>query len=375
MRFLFVGVLAFVPFIASAALYQAGEQVAFTGAETVREDVYLAGGSVQITTPIVGDVVAAGGSVTLDGTVSEDAIVAGGTVTIVNSIADDVRVAGGTVVITGDIGGDLVGMSGQMQVSGNTIAGDVLWAGGTLQLNTPVAGDVHIAGGEVFINKNISGDVVFYGDKLTLGDGAVVNGTLTYHAPVEVVMESGASVLGEVSYTQTQSAHNPSAYTAGLVALVSITTVLFFGAFLLFALVLGLGFKRFITELTTEVRVSPFAQLGKGTLTMIALPILSVVLMITVLGFYIGVLGLLAFVGMLLFGSALASIVLGSVVAQWWYKTETAPLSWKTITLGVVLYTLIGIVPFVGWLAQMLLVLASIGGLVTLKWRIVQEWR
>ena len=92
------------------------------------------------------------------------------------------------------------------------------------------------------------------------------------------------------------------------------------------------------------------------------------------IGLPLGFLGLTIFVATILFASITAPIILGSLVYRRLAKHTYVEVSWKTILLGVVLYTLIGLIPFLGPLAKFALVLLAIGVMVKIKLDIAKNW-
>ena len=138
---------------------------------------------------------------------------------------------------------------------------------------------------------------------------------------------------------------------------------------------MGLVFQRFSSTLIEEVVAEPWMQLLRGVILMIVLPIASVVLLGTLFGIPLGLLGLVSFAAIIIFGSIMAPIVLGSIVSSWVFKTHVRTVNWKTILLGAVLYALLALVPFIGWLAKLIVFLLTVGAMLKIKWRVVQEWR
>lgn len=370
-----VAILA-VPSLALAINLQTGEQVLLQES-AIQDDVYAFGGNINSTSNIFGDLIAGGGNVLIDGSVSQDLFVGGGSVTIIADVGDDLRVGGGNVSIVGSVGGDLIAGGGQVQVSGDGIAGDVLWGGGSLQLNAPVRGDLTVGGGEVLINSTVSGDVVFKGQKLVLGSNAQINGSLSYTSSEEAEIHEEATVLGEISYRPlTASTHKGSGIDKGvLAAIFSAAYLAKFLMWLVAALIFGLLLKRFSNTMVSHGLSRPFFELGRGFLALVAIPVASIILMVTVIGLPLGILGLIGYVAIIIFSSIAAPILMGSLLHKWIKKPEGYLVSWKTIVLGVAVYFLLGLVPVIGWIIRCAFVLISLGALTKIKIDVVKEWR
>lgn len=367
---LFVLVLV-LPMVSFSAEFKAGDQVSTGKSESIVDDVYMAGSSVMSAGNIVGDLITAGGNIIISGNIEQDLMVGGANVNILSNIGDDVRAFGGTVILSGEVKGDVLLGGGQITVSGAGIGGDIAVAGGVVNIDAPVAGDAFIAGGNIYINSSIEGDVKIEAEKITLGSNTVISGNLTYKAKEEIIKEVGATVLGTVDFKLMEKRGGSSNM---FWAVFSAMVLWKFLTLLACALVVGLLLRRFNRDLAGIATDSPWGQMGKGLVTLIILPFVSLFLFVTLVGIPFGIIGLLGFVIMMIFAWILTPIIVGSIVYSYFSKRDWE-VSWKTILLGVFLFTLLGLVPFLGSFVQMLLMFIVLGSVVTLKFRILKEWR
>ena len=363
-----------IPVVAFAAELRVGESPSFSSSETIQKDLYLAGGNVTSSGKVNGDLAVGGGNILINGAVSQDLFVGGGSIAIVSDVGDDVRAGGGNIIINGKVGNDLVVGGGQTSVTGAGVGGDVLWAGGMLRVDAPVGGNMQLAGGEVVINSHVRGNVSFKGQKLTLGKDAVIDGNLDYSAQKEATMEVGAVVKGQTNFEQLKNAP-PKMSGKGIIAILSVLFLGKFLALLVFALALGLFFNRYSAVLVGNAVTQPLLEMGRGLIVLIVLPVVSVMLLVTLIGVPLGLLGLIAFATLLLIASPLAAIILGSVLHKWMFKPAEYQIAWQTILLGAVVYTLLGLIPILGGIAKFVLVLLAIGSMMKIKWDIAKGWR
>ncbi len=361
--------LFLIPQIGNAAELRGGNQPSVSSNETLTEDVYLAGGNVLSAGALGADLIAAGGSILVNGSVGSDLTAAGGSITILGSVTDDVRAAGGNLLLQGNVGGDAVVAGGQVTVGGS-VGGDLLAGAGTLRVDAPIKGSVRIGGGEVYLNSAIAGDVEVFAEQLTLGKEARIAGKLTYTAAKEVTMEEGASVKGEVTFTKRERAIS----VGGIVAVISFALIISTLSQLACALVLGLFFQRYAVRIVEMAAARPLLEVGRGLVTIIVLPVASIMLMWTIIGMPLGFLGLLVFATTMAFLWIMTPILLGSFAYRSFFGTEF-DVHWKSILLGVFIYAILGIIPIVGWLAQFILMLLTLGVMVKMKWEIAKEWR
>jgi len=345
----------FVPTLTLAADMRAGSSQSLSSGEVVKDDLYMFGATVIDSGTVEGDVVAAGGTILVAGPVTGTVQVAGGNLSLTGSVGQTVRAAGGVILINGTVGKDVVA------------------AGGTVEIDGAVGRDVVAAGGTVTINAPISGHVDISAQKLVIGSRAVINGTLTYHSPVQAVIDPGAKILGTVHYVATPLPSNQDMQKAfaGFFTLWLLVKFLMTGVCLLLLLWL---MKRYTTALVANAFTNPAAVWVKGLATIILLPIVSILCCLTIVGLPIGAFGILCFIASLILSSVVAPLLVGSLVYRWALRSgyET---SWKTALLGVVCYAVIGFIPILGWLCQFVFATLAFGAIVTTAWAGVKTLR
>ena len=369
-----LALLAFVvPQGAFAAEVKTNQEVSIPPGVYIQDDLYLVGGNVVVAGNSLQDLIAAGGNVLVNGSVGKDAHVAGGSLTILGAMGDDLRVVGGNITISSTVASDLVVAGGQVQILGNGIGGDALIAGGSIRIDASVRGSLRARGGTVYLNSPISGNVDIKAEKITLGPSANIQGNLTYSSPKEIVLEAGAQVKGKTTYTPITK---PDVNAQGaLFAIFSALFLLKFITILIGALLLALIFKRYARELVLHARNETWASFGRGIIWTIVLPILAVILCATIVGIPFGILTLIAFVSAAIFGMLLAPILLGELFFRKVLKKEDHPIDWKVVVVGVILFFLFGLIPFIGWIINCLLILIAIGAAIKIDIGVLQEWR
>lgn len=369
----FMALAVCIPFLAYAAEYRVGEQQMVGSAEKIAGNLYIAGGTVNVAGAPAGDVVGAGGTVLIGGTIGRDVLLVGGNVTMLGPIAGNARLAGGNVTVQGPIGGDLMAGGGQIIVGSPTIGGDVIIGGGTVTLTSAVTGSVRVAGGDVVIDGPVAGNLYVKAKKVTLKKNAVITGSFIYSAQTEAVLEEGAAVQGATEFTpMTEGAdlQNADAETFG-----------FLGSFVSFfmqlacALVVALFFKRYAARLVSHGVTGTIPALGVGFVTLVVWPVAALLLLVTVIGVPLGIMGMLGYILLLMFAWIMAPVVLGAYLHMLLFKPQQHEVSWRTILLGTAVYGILGLIPVVGWIAQFVLILIVLGAVIQIKRSIVREWR
>ncbi len=363
-----------VPVVSAAAEFRTGQAATYLKNEALNDDIYLLGGGITSNGSVRGDLFTFGGNVLINGKVLGDVTAGGGTVSILSDVHDDVRASGGTVVVQGAVVGDVLLAGGQVTLGGARIGGDVAVAGGVVRIDVPdIEGDVRLVGGDVRIDSVVNGNLAVQAENIVLGPNAHINGTFTYKSPKQAVLESGAVVVGETAYTKSPDVRE--AAKLGLVAFFSIWFVA--KMFMVFsgALVIAYVFQRFADELVLRAVSRPLAEFGRGVIFVIVTPIVSVLLLFTVIGIAFGALGLLGFAALMILATMIAPILIGSTVYKYVFRQHEYEVTWKTALLGTVLYFVIGIIPFLGPIIVFGITLIAAGVAINIKAKVISEWR
>ena len=369
-----VALLVAVPVAAvNAARFEQGEMVSISNTETVTQNFYGAGGQVNFSTSAQKDLLLAGGKIIVNGEVWGDAYGAGGSVDILNDVRGDVRVAGGQVTISGKVGGDVIAAGGSVTLlPGSTVSGDVVVAGGKVTIGGAVSGQTKIYGGDVTLNSLLAGPVtVRAGNMVTFGQNASIGSTLEYSAPTEATVLEGAKLGDEVTFTKSEMPVSNKDIGKILFTLASVFIIIKLLATALTSVVVVSVFKTFSMRVvqTTLARFWHMVLLGLGVL--VAGPVLIVLLMVTGVGVYLGLIVGAVYALALLFAGVYLSITTGAYVAK--LSTKEVRVSWKWTLVGVAAVFVVSLVPLVGWIPVFVVYLASIGTLVTNQWAELKE--
>ncbi len=351
---------------AQAAEFVTGENKTEANVSTLSQEVhknlYIAGGSVTVNSATQGDLTAAGGMVTINGNVEKDLLVAGGNLNINGSVGENARVAGGNVSINAPVAGDLLVGGGNVSVAEKaTVGGDLVIGGGNVSIDSNVQGNVKAAGGNVTINGRVAGNVeVAANDSLTFGPNSEVVGKVTYKGPKEAVVKPGAKV-GTIAYTKV--AGKP-AHRGGFIGVIIIGSIFKLLMLLAAALVMAWLLRSRVSAIVDQAILSPGRSLGIGALVLIATPILGVLLMITVVGLYLGGILLMSY-GLLIAISSVISLFYTGRLVWGWYQRDALPNAWRDLGVGALVTLLLGFIPIVGWIAICVLWVITLGAMAT----------
>ncbi len=347
----------FFPVFAHAeTVLRVGEDIAVDADQTVQGDYYVSVGLLGNTTMsgnIQEDMYALGGSVTANGAVGGDMTIIGGTSQLHATVTDDVRVLGGEVTIGEHVGGDLFVIAGKLTVlSTATIDGDVLFFGGDAEVNGKVSGSVLGTSERMRIDAQVGKNVDVKTVSLTLGEKAAVAGNVTYESPTSVARAQNATIEGEVIHKESPQDQTAQDSVKGLLVPIFIS--------LFASLTLFLLFKREIQEIVQHAYTHPLRSMVSGTAVLLLFPLVSVILIATILGMVIGIAGLFASVFLFALGYALAPIVMGALLSRLFSKRIKVSFLW--IIIGAALLHALLLIPFLGISVFVLILLFSMGG-------------
>lgn len=365
---LFLAVLFLFPSTSFAQVAKSGSAVTIEKNQTVNGDFFAGGQTVAIHGTINGDLYIGGGSVQVDGTINGDILVAGGTLLLQGS-AHNIRAAGGNITIDSSTDGNVTAVGGNITISdGAKIAGSLVSAGGQVSVLGPIGKGATLAGGQVTVGNSVGGDILAAGN-VTLTSNAKVNGNLTYWSNQKATIENGAMVAGTVMQNIPPKSQQPkqqqSASAAGLVgasfmfALVSLVSSFILG-FLFLQLV-----PLFTLQVVETIRERVWLSLGIGVLVFIVTPIVAFILLLTVLGIP------LAFLLMVLYGiyAYISKIFVALAIGIWIFERNNPrkPHVVWALVVGLIIYEILGVIPFIGWLVGLVFWLIGMGALFITK--------
>ena len=355
--------------LCAPALVAADEKTASSGSDT-----YVAGGSVRIDKPVVGDLIAAGGNLDIDAPVAGAALLAGGNLRVTAQVEHDIFAGGGRVILDAPIGRNLRAAGGQLDLGPMaTVNGNATVAGGRVTLRGAIKGSLHVAGGQVTIDAPVGGDVVATTGQLTLGPNARIGGKLRYYSGNEVKRDPAAQVgnveRGPLPGRGASAAlHREGGWGARAGArTVGLGWLWTLGLMAIAALLVGtmpVAAKR----VAHALRARPGLSLLWGFIALVCIPVAVLLLAITIVGIPLALLALLLYGVLLLVGYVASAVGLG----QWAllrFKAEAADRNaWRIASAmaAMLVLALLGSLPWVGGLVALLAVLAGMGAIALL---------
>lgn len=345
---------------AMAAAFQHAESYVLPGTETIHDDLYAGGKTLDIQGTVDGDLVVAGQSVLISGDVTGDVIAAAREVSISGHVGGTVRAAGNNITVSGTVGHDVLAACGTLVVgSGAKVGRDVLAGAGTSSFAGQIDRDVRVGSGSATFSGSVGGVVYAHAKSVSLGQGAVLEKDLFVTSRNDVVKAAGATVRGRierrvpVEHERRRGVGGPVAgWFRGLIGF------LIFGGLLHLLLA---GAERHAGETLGR---SPWASFGLGILLAFAVPCAAGVLFVLgvmVGGWWIGLGALPIYLFLLATGYVIAASRVGALVLS--RSGRSAPAYGWSLLLGLVLVGLVAAIPVLGWMVGWTVALFGVGAL------------
>jgi cytoskeletal protein CcmA (bactofilin family) len=370
------------------------------------ETVLLAAGNVEMIGGTVNELKLAGGNITLDITVADNGTVAGGEVRLGENmnVRGDMHVKAGSADVSGQYGGDLKIDAGSARVSG-TVGGDLRISARriTIEPGTKIGGDLIapnltvlpddvLVGGETTISPNARKRVGREGISVTVGADDAEKAQAETKAKLDEARAKIDEALREVNVSEdTKDAirdavkdkividsddffqHENDGDT-GLISPEPMGMQAWFTVLVTLAacgaLALGIA-PQFLVRATERLAKEPLPSFGVGAASLIAVPALLIAVSITIIGIPFAILGAAAYVisiGLGLIALCLwGGLMVRTLANQPGQETRLSKLVGWTL-MGFLALALIGAVPFIGRVVQVVAIITGAGAVLSTAW-------
>ena len=341
---LFLAVAAVFP--ARGAEFVSGDDARVAASRTVDDDLYMTGADAVIAGTVTGDAIVLSQDLIVDGTVERSLMAAGESIVVTGSVGHAARLAGREIRISGRIEGDVLAAGSEVMIEdGATVTGDLIVSAGTLTVRGSVGGDVRGNANEALLDGEIGGDTDINAADLTLGPGARLARDLRYTSPDEADVDPLAIVTGATERDEPVAG-------ASRVASVSISSQgwqwVRLVAALFSGLVLVLLLPRAVRGAAESVRrrLGPSLLLGIGMI--IVIPVVSIILMITLIGLPIGLILLFVYFSILFLSEIFVGTAIGRFILPDSWGDQGRGYNVLAMAIGVVILGALRFLPLPG---------------------------
>ncbi|HLC44688.1 MAG TPA: polymer-forming cytoskeletal protein [Patescibacteria group bacterium] len=329
--------------------------------DKVEQDVIINNQDGSVTIPVAGDLMLASKDVTVDSPVAGDVLVLGRNVSINNTIGGSVRSLAQTVHIDGRVERNITIAAQNIEITRESnVLGSVYAAGGSVAIAGNIEGSVWIWSRSVIITGKVQGNLRINAKQIRFENGAEVEGTVTYQSPT-IPQVADSAKLGKVVRSEDDwfpGVFHRTPVVRFLLAFIHLLSLL------LAAFVLWKIFPRIVSGLVDKREDRYRQALLSGAISLLVVPVGLGILAITIIGLPLSILGFLIWGIMLYFGSITGFLFLGASVLEYAHQGDPGgvfPL--RALLVGIVIAVLVGFVPVLGEIFQLLVWLWGYGTL------------
>jgi len=346
------------------AVVKSNDTVIVKAEEVIDDDFFAAGSEVIIEGTVNGDVYVAANRLAVRGTVNGDVIAAANNIEVTGIVRDDLRAGGNNISLIGARIGDSVSVGGnELSIDSDTrIGGGLLFGGRSLSLDGSIGRGIMSGDQSARINGPVAGTVRIAVDNLTIGEDAVIRGDLEYRSDNDAVING--KILGEVTKNEGLNLSTEGVLRGFVVAF----NIWAFLAALVIGGVLMLLFPSMFRRAHERFTKKPWPAIGWGTLFLLATLPAVIILMITVIGIPLALILALLWVLAMLFAKFFVGYTVGFSLLKYFKKTDAkfVPKAYWALALGLTLYYLLRLLPYVGILVRLVTTIIGIALMLTL---------
>ncbi len=247
------------------------------------------------------------------------------------------RVNGSAVIAEDETVSAALIINGDVTVNGN-VTDSLVVVNGTATINGSVGEDVTVVRGDLVLNAGAQvDDVMLVNSSITQDPGATVTGDIEKRSEGDFSLGRGAAVFSIL-------------FWLGMLVLGIVAAVIF----------AWLGRAQLFGSVETLRSEFPMS-LVTAIVLFIAIPIAAIFIVFTLIGTPLGLTTLLAVLPILML---LGLIVFGSWIASFLIKSNSQAAAIGTAVLGIVILALVSLIPFAGWLVAIIGGMLGAGALV-----------
>lgn len=315
---------------------KAGEDITFT--DNANASVLLAGMDVESTGNVKGILALAGNEVTFSGN-SDYAFLAGNDIELDGTVNNDAFIAGNLITSSSDA----------------HFKRDTVIAGNDVVLSGKFDRNVSVYASKVTIKGNVKDNLKLYASKIIVENATI--GSISY--PEDAVVKiSDDAVIGTTNKTEPISNNDDNDYMNTISS-----KIWSFACYALVFAVLCLLFPKITSKINDKYEKMEFGEgvevLTKGLVLIILMPVISVLFMLTGLGFPIGIISIILYFIAIYLSTVFTAYLLGYKI---WQKAFNKDMNVLLVGLiGLFVLLILNLIPGVRYFVSIITVLVGLG--------------
>ena len=345
---------------AFAADFRTDTSISIGDDEVINDDLYLFGTTITVNGIVNGDLFAAGNFLTVNGVVNGNVFLLGQEVIVNGTVTRGARITANSVTLSGSIGEDLLLLGNSTGIHGGaTIGRDLIATVSSLTLDGTVQRRIAGNAQTVTLNGSVGSNVDVGVDDLTITEDASIGGDLTYRSDKMAEIAGGADIGGDVNHEMAAEAEIETGFSIGsfVPSIIGLIMTAVYGTALL------LIFPRLTVTASNQLFEKPLMSIGMGIVFLIVVPIVSVLVMITVIGIPLGLIALLLY-GIALFSAQVfVGMTLGRLILSFFSDGNRRMIQFLGLLLGLLILFGVSFIPYFGPWAPLVVIILGLGGL------------
>jgi len=351
--------------VAVATEFRGGDAIQISRTE-ILDDLFLAGGDINVDAHVVGDLFTASATVQLaDSALVENSFMAAARrVDLNGTVVNSARVFAQDLNVRGHVQRNLMAFVATLITDATSwVENDISLYGGSGIIRGRLGGDLTGEVGQLVIAGQIDGNVDVRAEEITVLPTAIIGGKLRYASKNEVKVEEGAQVLGGLERVTAEEAKK-GGYTFGSF----LWDVWWYLAAVAVGLTLLVLFRGFVMDVRDAALGSSLSGLGLGFLFLICTPVAAGVLAVTLLGIPLAILVLIAWFVLLY----VSKIFVAMAAGHWLLgrlKGDHGPSPLLSLSVGLLLITFATLIPVLGLVVKILIISLGFGAFLMAAYR------
>ena len=329
-------------------------------------DKFVTGENVDITSSVNGDLYAAGNYVTIDGDISGDLLTGGNTIIINSDVDQNIR-AGGNFITLNNVSARNMTIFGQI-IRLNQVDANNLYLFGQSVLFSGKAHDVFLNGNKVTIDGIVAGNSEVNANSVIITENAEILGTLNVRSNNEISYQGTASDEN-VTFTKTNNTQdfnseyekNNYPFTAPYRGLSIFRVFVKFmrnlATIFVTGLVILLVFPNPTKSAIDNLKTNTFKPVLLGLVIFAAVPVLTFLAMLTIIGIPLSFATSLVFVLVLILAKSFTALAVTDVAFPKLNK-------YLGLLLSALIISFLSIIPIVNFLVWLIAVGYTFGSLI-----------
>ena len=253
----------------------------------VEGDYFAMGDRIGISGTVKGDVYVSGGQIFIDGRVEGDVLAAAGSIDVSGEVINSIRAIAGQIQVSGYVGHNITVVAGNAEFTPSAkIRGNLVCGAGNVDLAGYVGSNVSIAASNLRISSKIDGNLQAFTGDMRLTSKTHIGGNAEYRSNTVAFIDSKAKIDGVIIRhpSMFEDLFKGTIVHSLLVGSKVAALLMNFLYTLAVGLILIRIFPRKLETALDVLHERPWKALAYGVLLLVLLPLVSLILLMTILG-------------------------------------------------------------------------------------------